>query len=93
MSNASAHLQLLGAPAFKLWVYLCRQAQAQGRDELSVPMSELSRDSGVVSEEGGSGLGPVRAALRRLVSAHYVTAVPEKERRCHIQLLKRVDIV
>ena len=38
------------------------------------------------------GLGPVRAALRRLVSSRYVTAVPEKERRLRICLLERVEL-
>ncbi|MDA0333578.1 MAG: hypothetical protein O2782_00240 [bacterium] len=91
--NATAHLQSLGAPAFRLWIYLCRLAKTQGSMEFSVVVSELARVSGVVSGEGGDGLGPVRAALRRLVSARYVTAVPEKERRCRITLLKTVDIV
>ena len=90
--NANAHLQALGTAAFKLWIYLCRQAQAQGTQEFSVPQAELARDAGVVSSQGGSGLGPVRTALRRLVAADYVTAIPEKGRRCHIQLLKMVDI-
>ena len=91
-TTADIHLRTLGAPAFKLWIYLCRQAQAEGRQEFSVVLSELSKSSGVVSGEGGSGLGPLRAALRRLVSAHYATAVPEKERRCRIRLLLTVDI-
>ena len=91
-TDANTHLQALGAPAFKLWIHLCRQAQAEGTQEFTIPLSELSRDSGVVSEEGGGGLGPLRAALRRLVSAHYLKAVPEKERRCRIELIKTVDI-
>jgi hypothetical protein len=91
-TNANAHLQSLGAPAFRLWIHLCRQAQAQDSEEFSVVVSALARESGVVSGEGGDGLGPVRAALRRLVAARYVTAVPEKERRCRITLLKTADI-
>ena len=91
-TNASAHLQALGAPAFKLWIHLCRNAASSGEEEFSVVLSELARESGVVSGEGGAGLGPLRAALRRLVSAHYLTAVPEKERRCRIHLLRTVDI-
>lgn len=91
-SNASAHLQALGAPAFKLWIHLCRMSGTTGEEEFSVVLSELARASGVVSGEGGDGLGPVRAALRRLVSARYVTAVPEKERRCRIHLLTMVNI-
>jgi hypothetical protein len=91
-TNASGHLQALGAPSFRLWIHLCRQAQTKGEEEFSVVMSALARESGVISGEGGDGLGPVRAALRRLVSAHYVTAVPERGRRCRIVLLKTVDI-
>lgn len=80
-TNASEHLQALGAPSFRLWIHLCRKAQTEGEEEFVV-----------VSGEGGQGLGPVRAALRRLVSAQYVTAVPEKERRLRICLLKTVEI-
>ena len=90
--NANAHLQAVGPAAFKLWIYLCRQAQAQEAPEFSVALSVLARDAGVVSEQGGDGLGPVRAAMRRLVAAGYVRTVPEKERRCRIELLKTVDI-
>lgn len=90
--DAAAHLQSLGVPAFRLWIHLCRQSKTQEGEEFSVVVSELARASGVVSGEGGDGLGPVRAALRRLVSARYVTAVPEKERRCRITLLQTVDI-
>ena len=81
-TNASEHLQALGAPSFRLWIHLCRKAQTEGEEEFVV----------VVSGERGQGLGPVRAALRRLVSAQYVTAVPEKERRLRICLLKTVEI-
>lgn len=91
-TNATAHLQALGAPSFRLWIHLCRQPQALSEEGFSVVLSELARESGVVSGEGGDGLGPVRAALRRLVSARYVTAVPEKERRCRIHLLKTVEV-
>ena len=91
-TNASEHLQALGASSFRLWIHLCRRAQTEGEEEFVVVVSELARASGVVSGEGGAGLGPVRAALRRLVSAHYMTAVPEKERRLRISLLKTVDI-
>ncbi|HJP33465.1 MAG TPA: hypothetical protein QGF95_23190 [Candidatus Latescibacteria bacterium] len=91
-TNASEHLQALGAPSFKLWIYLCRKAQAEGVEEFSVVVSEVAKESGIAYAEGRAGLGPVRAALRRLVSAQYVTAVPEKERRLHICLLKMVDI-
>ena len=89
--DANAHLQALGVAAFKLWIYLCRQANAQGAQEFNVAMSRLAQDAGVVSEQGGDGLGPVRAALRRLVAAGYVRTVPEKERRCRIELLKTAD--
>ena len=91
-ANANKRLQALGPPSCRLWIHLCRQAQAKGEPEFVVVMSELARESGVISGEGGGGLGPVRAALRRLVSAQYVTAVPERERRCRIHLLKTVDI-
>lgn len=91
-TNASEHLQALGAPSFRLWIHLCRKAQTEGEKEFVVIVSELARASGVVSGEGGQGLGPVRAALRRLISAQYVTAVPEKERRLRICLLKTVEI-
>ena len=80
-TNASEHLQALGAPSFRLWIHLCRKAQTQGEEEFVV-----------VSGERGQGLGPVRAALRRLISAQYVTAVPEKERRLRICLLKTVEL-
>jgi hypothetical protein len=90
-TNSSEHLQALGASSFRLWIHLCRKAQTEGEEEFVV-VSELARASGVVSGEGGAGLGPVRAALRRLVSARYMTAVPEKERRLRICLLKTVDI-
>jgi len=80
-TNAREHLQALGAPSFRLWIHLCRKAQTEGEEEFVV-----------VSGEGGQGLGPVRAALRRLISAQYVTAVPEKERRLRICLLKTVEI-
>jgi hypothetical protein len=91
-TNAADHLQALGAPSFRLWIYLCRKAQAVGEEKFSVVISELTKENGVMSGEGGGGLGPVRAALRRLVSSRYVTAVPEKERRCRIHLLKTCDI-
>lgn len=91
-ANANVHLQALGPPAFKLWIHLCRRAAAEGVDEFSVVLSELAKASGVTSGEGGGGLGPLRASLRRLVAARYVTAVPEKERRCRIHLLQTVDI-
>lgn len=91
-TDANTHLQTLGAPAFKLWIYLCRLSQSEGTQEFTVALSELSKSSGVVSEEGGAGLGPLRAALRRLVSAQYLSAVPEKERRCRIELIKTVEL-
>lgn len=55
-------------------------------------MAELARKSGVVSEEGGAGRGPVHAALRQLVKSKCITVVPEAERRCRIALLKVVNI-
>lgn len=90
-TDANTHMQALGAPAFKLWIYLCHKAEAEGKQEFTVAISELSIDSGVVSGEGGAGLGPVRAAMRRLVSAHYLRAVPVKQRRCRIELIKTVE--
>ncbi|MBT3344753.1 MAG: hypothetical protein HN712_28325 [Gemmatimonadetes bacterium] len=92
MPSADQHLQKLGPPAFKLWIFLCRLAAVEGAEELVLPMSELALASGVRSEEGGEGLGPVRAALRRLVSNRYVTAMPEKGRRCRLQLLQTVEV-
>ena len=92
MASADEHLQKLGPAAFRLWIFLCRLAQVEGTDELVLPMSELASASGVKSEEGGEGLGPVRAALRRLVSSQYLTAMPEKGRRCRLHLLQTVDV-
>lgn len=92
MTSADQHLRTLGPAAFKLWIFLCRLAKAEGTEELVIPMSELAAASGIRSEEGGAGLGPVRAALRRLVSSRYVKAVPEKGRRCRLQLLQTVDV-
>lgn len=92
MSSADEHLRKLGPAAFKLWIFLCRLANVEGTEELVLPMSELASASGVRSEEGGEGLGPVRAALRRLVSSRYVTAMPEKGRRCRLRLLQTVEV-
>lgn len=85
------HLKALGPPAFKLWIHLLKQRDV-GEDTVTVVMSQLATKSGVVSDEGGDGLGPVHAALRVLVQKKYVTAVPEAQRRCRITLLKIVNI-
>ena len=90
--SANMHLKELGPVAFKLWVYLLKYAQREGADSFSVVMAELAKRSGVVSEEGGGGLGPVHSALRQLVAKQYATAAPDQQRRCRITLLKKVDI-
>jgi len=92
MISADEHLQKLGPAAFRLWIFLCRLAEEEGTEELVLPMAELAAASGVRSKEGGEGLGPVQAALRRLVSSQYVTAMPEKGRRCRLHLLQTVDV-
>ena len=89
--SVDQHLKILGPQAFKLWVHLLRQRQV-GEDTITVIIPELARVSGVLSEEGGGGLGPVHAALRQLVQRKYITTVPEAHRRCRITLLKIVNI-
>lgn len=51
-ANANKHLQALGPPSCRLWIRLCRQAQAKGEPEFVVVMSKLARESGVISGEG-----------------------------------------
>lgn len=82
----------MGPAAFRLWIHLIRHAQKEGADSFSVAMAELARQSGVVSEEGGGGLGPVHSALRQLVAKGYIAAAPDQQRRSRITLLKKVDI-
>lgn len=89
--SVDQHLKVLGPQAFKLWVHLLRERQV-GEDALTIAISELARASGVRSGEGGDGLGPVHAALRRLVQKKYITTVPEAHRRCRITLLKIASI-
>ena len=89
--SADQLLKILGPVAFKLWVYLLKLREV-GENEVTVVMSELARDSGVVSGEGGDGLGPVHSALRQLVQKGYITTVPEAQRRCKITILKVVGI-
>ena len=91
-SSADNALEELGTPAFKLWIHLCKAAKKTGGDTLVLSLSELGNDSGVVSDEGGSGHGVLHSALRMLVAQKYITTVPESGRRCRICMLRTVDI-
>ena len=85
-------LQELGPAAFRLWVHLIKEAKGGEDGTIVASIPELATSSGVVSQEGGSGLGPINAALRTLVSKKFISATPEPGRRCRISLLKMVDI-
>ena len=90
--SADNALQELGVPAFKLWIHLCKAAKRADDDTLVLALSELAKDSGVVSGEGGAGLGVLHAALRVLVSKKYITTAPESGRRSKICMLRTVEV-